>query len=60
MLVLTRNREESIIIGDNAEITIKVLSTDGNKVRIGIAAPSEVAVHREEIYQRIQQQKQAS
>ena len=51
MLILTRKPEESIVIGDDTEIT--VLSVRGNQVRIGIKAPDEVPVHREEIYHRI-------
>ncbi len=54
MLVLTRNKGERIIIQDNIEVT--VLGVSGNQVRLGIAAPREVSVHREEIYQLIQQE----
>lgn len=52
MLVLTRRAGESIMIGDG--ITVTILSITGNQVRVGVAAPAEVAVHREEIYERIQ------
>jgi carbon storage regulator len=52
MLILTRRVNESIIIGD--DITITILDVSGQHVRIGINAPDEVAVHREEIYKRIQ------
>ncbi len=51
MLVLSRRTEETLIIGDNIKITI--LGISGNQVRIGIAAPREISVHREEVYQRI-------
>ena len=51
MLVLTRNIGESLIIGDNIEVA--VLAIKGNQVRIGINAPKDVSVHREEIYERI-------
>lgn len=52
MLVLSRKKDEKIIIGDN--ITIMVVDIQGDKVRLGIDAPREVTVHREEVYQAIQ------
>ncbi len=55
MLILTRRVGESLMIGDNVNVT--VLGVKGNQVRIGVDAPKDVAVHREEIYQRIQQEK---
>ena len=51
MLILTRKIGESLLIGDNVEIT--VLSVRCNQVKLGVNAPKEVSVHREEIYQRI-------
>lgn len=55
MLILTRRVGESIIVGDN--VTITVLGIKGNQIRLGVNAPKEVSVHREEIYQRIKQEK---
>ncbi len=58
MLILTRRVSESIIIGDDVKIT--VLGVKGYQVRIGIEAPKDVSVHREEIYERIQHEKEDS
>ena len=55
MLTLTRRVGESLIIGDN--IVINILGVKGNQIRIGVNAPKEISVHREEIYIRIQAKK---
>ena len=58
MLVLSRQRDESIIIGDNIVVTI--VDVRGDKVRLGIEAPREVSVHRREVYEAIQRENQAA
>lgn len=56
MLILTRNIGESIVIGD--DVVVRVLSVKGNQVRIGVDAPRSVSVHRSEIYDRVQKEKE--
>ncbi len=58
MLILTRRVGETVMIGD--DVTITVLGVKGNQVRIGINAPKHVAVHREEIYERIKREQRAA
>lgn len=55
MLVLSRQKDESIIIGDDIEITI--VDVRGDKVRLGITAPKSISVHRREVYEAIQREK---
>ena len=57
MLVLTRSKDESIMIGD--DIVVTVVDIGGDRVRIGIDAPRDVAVHRQEVYDRIKKANQA-
>lgn len=54
MLILTRRVGESVVIGDDVDVT--VLGVKGNQVRLGVKAPREIPVHREEIYQRIRRE----
>ncbi len=56
MLILTRRVGETLVIGDN--VTVTVLGVKGNQVRIGVNAPKDVAVHREEIYERIKRERE--
>ncbi len=56
MLILTRRVGETLVIGD--DVTVTVLGVKGNQVRLGVNAPRDLPVHREEIYERIQQENQ--
>jgi len=56
MLILTRKANETLIVGDN--VTVTILGFKGNQVRIGVNAPKEISVHREEVYNRIKAEKQ--
>src|SRR5690625_1063966 len=57
MLILTRRVGETLVVGD--DVTVTVLGVKGNQVRLGVNAPKDVSVHREEIYQRIQNEKRS-
>lgn len=56
MLVLSRKKNEEIVIGQNGEIKITVIQISGDKVRLGVDAPKEVSVHRKEVYETIQKE----
>ena len=58
MLVLSRQRDETIMIGDDIEVT--VVDIRGDKVRLGISAPKEIAVHRKEVYEAIKRENRAA
>ena len=58
MLILTRRVGETVMIGDN--VTVTVLGVKGNQVRVGVNAPREIAVHREEIFDRIKREQEAA
>lgn len=58
MLILTRRVGETLMIGD--EVTVTVLGVKGNQVRIGVNAPKDIAVHREEIYERIKREQEGA
>ncbi len=58
MLILTRRVGETLMIGD--DVTVTVLGVKGNQVRVGVSAPREVSVHREEIYERIKQEQKSN
>jgi len=58
MLILTRRVGETLMIGD--DVTVTVLGIKGNQVRVGVSAPKEVSVHREEIYERIKQEQKSN
>lgn len=58
MLILTRRVGETLMVGD--DVTVTVLGVKGNQVRIGVNAPKDVAVHREEIYERIRKENEGT
>jgi len=59
MLILTRRVGETVVIGNDVTVTVTVLGVKGNQVRLGVNAPREVAVHREEIFERIKRERAA-
>ncbi len=58
MLILTRRIGETLVVGD--EVTVTVLAVKGNQVRIGVTAPKDVSVHRQEVYDKIQSENEVS
>ena len=60
MLILSRRIGESVTIGDDAEIVVTMLNIRGQQAKLGISAPQKVSVHRDEVFKRIQKQKQKS
>jgi carbon storage regulator len=60
MLILTRRIGESVTIGEDAEIVVTMLNIRGQQAKIGISAPQEIIVHRDEVFKRIQKKKQES
>lgn len=58
MLILTRRIGETLMIGD--DVTVTVLGVKGNQIRLGVNAPKEIAVHREEIYERVKSEKESA
>ena len=59
MLILTRRLGERLVIGENGEIKVTILAIKGNQIRLGVEAPKEITVHREEIYERIKAEEAA-
>lgn len=60
MLVLSRNINQDVIIGQIGDITIRLLSADNGKARLGFSAPKDVPIHRSEIFQKIQEKEEKS
>ena len=60
MLVLSRRNNENIVIGNNGDIVIRILGIQGNQVKLGFEAPQETPIYREEIYQKILNEREAA